>query len=187
MATKNQKTSKKNATKKNGKSTEKLRKDAIRSADANIARLDRLDGEALAEGTRAKHRKGAAGAKESKAKGSPRGGKGASGGKEATSKKERDTGQRGTPDAKTKAKANATPKKTSGLDAAAQVLAASKEPLTCKEIVEIAMEKKLWSTGGKTPHATIYSAILREIQKKGKDARFRKADRGRFAANKKGA
>jgi hypothetical protein len=34
--------------------------------------------------------------------------------------------------------------------------------------------------GRKTPAATIYSAILREMQKKGDDARFRKAARGKF-------
>ena len=45
-------------------------------------------------------------------------------------------------------------------------------------------EKKLWTTpGGKTPHATLYSAILREIKTKGKDARFKKIERGKFAAN----
>ena len=42
--------------------------------------------------------------------------------------------------------------------------------------------KGYWkSPGGKTPAATLYSAILRECQKKGKDARFKKVDRGRFA------
>jgi hypothetical protein len=41
----------------------------------------------------------------------------------------------------------------------------------------------LWtSPGGKTPHATLYSAILREIQVKGDAARFVKAERGKFAA-----
>jgi hypothetical protein len=45
-------------------------------------------------------------------------------------------------------------------------------------------EKKLWtSPGGKTPHATLYSALLREIGAKGKDARFKKAERGKFVAN----
>jgi hypothetical protein len=29
----------------------------------------------------------------------------------------------------------------------------------------------------------VYSAILREISKKGKEARFKKEDRGRFAIN----
>jgi hypothetical protein len=41
--------------------------------------------------------------------------------------------------------------------------------------------KKLWtSPGGKTPSATLYSAILREINVKGKDARFKKTERGKF-------
>jgi hypothetical protein len=42
--------------------------------------------------------------------------------------------------------------------------------------------KGYWtSPGGKTPDATLYAAILREITAKGKDARFYKADRGKFA------
>ena len=43
------------------------------------------------------------------------------------------------------------------------------------------MTKKLWTTTGKTPGATLYSCILREIQKKGDEARFKKVDRGQFA------
>ncbi len=70
--------------------------------------------------------------------------------------------------------------KLSGLDAAAQILAAAKEPMGCKGLVEQAIAKGLWSTNGKTPHATLYAAIIREIAKKGKDARFKKVDRGRF-------
>lgn len=43
--------------------------------------------------------------------------------------------------------------------------------------------KKLWSSpGGKTPASTLYSAILREINAKWKDARFKKTERGKFAA-----
>ena len=86
--------------------------------------------------------------------------------------------------AKAKAAKEAKPKKLSALNAAAKVLADAKEPMGCKELIE-AMEKKgLWtSPGGKTPHATLYSAILREITAKGKEARFKKTDRGRFAAN----
>ncbi|MHC4403971.1 MAG: winged helix-turn-helix domain-containing protein [Planctomycetota bacterium] len=74
-------------------------------------------------------------------------------------------------------------KKPGGLDAAARVLAESKKPMTCREIIEVAFEKGYWKSGGKTPHATIYSAIIREIAAKGKDARFRKVGRGQFAAN----
>ena len=86
---------------------------------------------------------------------------------------------------KTAAKGNG---KLSGLDAAAQILAKAKEPMGCKDMVEQAIAKELWSPGGKTPHATLYAAIIREIAKKGKDARFKKVDRGRFAlAGKKGA
>ena len=69
----------------------------------------------------------------------------------------------------------------SGLDAAAKVLADAGEPLNCKAIVERAIEKGYWKTGGKTPSATVYAAILREIQKKGDASRFAKADRGMFA------
>ena len=75
-------------------------------------------------------------------------------------------------------------KKPSAIDAAAKVLADSTEPLNCKQLVETMAAKKLWtSPGGKTPHATLYSAILREINAKGKDARFQKTERGKFAAN----
>jgi hypothetical protein len=61
-----------------------------------------------------------------------------------------------------------------------KVLAEAGEPLSCKQIVERAFEKGYWQSEGKTPHATVYSAILREIQAKGDEARFRKAARGRF-------
>ncbi len=75
-------------------------------------------------------------------------------------------------------KGGAKAKKLSAIDAAAKVLATVKEPMNCKELVEAMAKKKLWiSPGGKTPHATLYSAILREINGKGKDARFKKAER----------
>lgn len=73
------------------------------------------------------------------------------------------------------------PKRLSLLDAAASVLAKAKEPMGCKEIVEGAMGLG-WTTCGKTPHATLYAAMSREIAKKGKAARFVKVDRGRFVA-----
>lgn len=90
-----------------------------------------------------------------------------------------------TPKAKaTKAsKATATPaKKLSQLDAAARVLAKAGEPMNCKQIVESMAKQKLWtSPAGKTPDATLYAAMMREITTKGKEARFKKADRGLFA------
>ncbi len=79
---------------------------------------------------------------------------------------------------------SAKPKKLSALDAAAQVLAASKEPMNAKQMIEAMAAKRLWtSPGGATPWATLYSAILREVATKGKDSRFKKTDRGHFAAN----
>ena len=76
-------------------------------------------------------------------------------------------------------------KRVSGLDAAAKVLAESGQPMTAKELVEAAAAKGLWkSPGGKTPHATVYSAILREIATKGAESRFKKTERGKFAANR---
>jgi len=51
-------------------------------------------------------------------------------------------------------------------------------------MVEAAETKGYWkSPGGKTPHATVYSAIIREIAAKGSEARFRKTDRGKFACS----
>ena len=79
-------------------------------------------------------------------------------------------------------KARAT-KPMSGLDAAAKVLKDAGEPMGAKQIVEAAMAKGLWKTNGATPHATIYSAMIREIAAKGDDARFKKIGRGQFAAN----
>jgi hypothetical protein len=78
---------------------------------------------------------------------------------------------------------NAT-KKMSAIDAAAKVLGEAGEPMNCQELIKAMGEKGYWtSPGGKTPHATLYSAILREIQTKGNDARFKKTERGKFTFN----
>jgi hypothetical protein len=75
--------------------------------------------------------------------------------------------------------------KMSCIDAAAKVLAEAKEPMTTKAMIEAMAAKKLWSSpNGQTPSATLYSAILREINTKGKESRFKKADRGLFGVNK---
>ena len=84
--------------------------------------------------------------------------------------------------AKASTKKPAAKKKLSALDAAARVLTDSKEPMTTRQMIEQMAAKKLWtSPGGATPHATLYSALLREINAKGKDARFKKTERGKFA------
>jgi hypothetical protein len=74
-------------------------------------------------------------------------------------------------------------KKVSALDAAARVLTEAGEPMNCQEMIDAMAKKGYWtSPGGKTPHATLYSAILRELKAKGKEARFKKTERGKFAA-----
>jgi hypothetical protein len=85
---------------------------------------------------------------------------------------------------RTRAKKEPKEKRMSGLDAAAKVLEESTQPMTTKEMVEASAAKGYWkSPGGKTPHATLYSAIAREIKAKGAEARFSKADRGKFTRN----
>ncbi len=83
---------------------------------------------------------------------------------------------------RTRARKEPKEKRLSGLDAAAKVLAEAGQPMTAKEMVEAAEAKGYWkSPGGKTPHATVYSAIIREIAAKGSESRFRKTERGKFA------
>ena len=92
-----------------------------------------------------------------------------------------------------KAKTKATngeqkPKRVSALDAAAQVLGKTEKPMGARELIAAMAEQGLWtSPAGKTPHATLYAAILREIAARGDAARFKKVDRGLFAFNKAGA
>ena len=81
------------------------------------------------------------------------------------------------------AKARASDKPMSGLDAAAKVLAESVKPMRAKDMVETMLAKGYWKSNGATPWATIYAAIIREIGAKGDSARFKKTDRGRFAFN----
>ncbi len=80
----------------------------------------------------------------------------------------------------TKASAKSPPS-MSGLDAAYRILQESREPMNVRDITERARAKGLWNPEGKTPSATLASAIGREIKTKGKHARFKKADRGLFA------
>jgi hypothetical protein len=73
------------------------------------------------------------------------------------------------------------PTKMSQLQAAIAVLKNARKPMNCREMLEAMEAQKLWSSpGGKTPHATLYASILRDIER-GTDARFAKVDRGLFA------
>src|SRR5262249_41643289 len=90
--------------------------------------------------------------------------------------------------ATTKAKKAKEPKakKPSALDAAVRVLEEASQPMTCLDMIEAMAAKGYWtSPKGATPAATLYSAILREINGKGKEARFVKTERGKFGLAKK--
>jgi hypothetical protein len=74
-------------------------------------------------------------------------------------------------------------KKLSAITAAAKVLTESGRSMTTKEMIEAMGAKGYWtSPGGRTPHATLCSAILREVATKGKESRFKKTERSKFAA-----
>lgn len=89
---------------------------------------------------------------------------------------------------KAKAPAEKKPKRVSALDAAAQVLAKASKPMHAQELITAMADQGLWkSPGGKTPHATLYAAMMREERDKGRESRFRKVDRGQFEFAGKGA
>lgn len=88
------------------------------------------------------------------------------------------------PAAKKPAKANgeSKPKRVSAIDAAARLLAETGKPMNCKEMIEQMAAKGLWSSPkGKTPDATLYAAIIRDIAAKKGESRFTKVERGQFA------
>jgi hypothetical protein len=104
--------------------------------------------------------------------------------KKPTTKADRVDAAAKTAVAKSKKKAE---KKASALDAAARVLGEAKQPMTTKEIIDAMAAKGYWkSPEGKTPDRTLYSAIAREILKKGKAARFKKVEKGKFALRGEG-
>jgi hypothetical protein len=77
----------------------------------------------------------------------------------------------------------AAPKhKLSALDAATKVLGESGQAMSCSELIRAMAAQGYWSSPrGRTPSGTLYSAILRELQTKGEQARFVKTQRGKFA------
>jgi hypothetical protein len=77
------------------------------------------------------------------------------------------------------------PKKLSCLDAAYQVLQENTEPMNTKAMIDAIFAKKLWHSDAPTPAATLYSAILRELQVKKGEARFKKTQRGHFTVSSK--
>jgi hypothetical protein len=88
--------------------------------------------------------------------------------------------RKATPPAEAKA---VTGQKLSALDAAAKVLRENSQPMSCPELIAQMAAKGYWSSPkGKTPSATLYAAIAREIRLKGEAARFLQTGPGRFAA-----
>lgn len=88
-----------------------------------------------------------------------------------------------TTEATVQTEAPPTEKKLSAIAAAAKVLTEVGQPMNAKQLIEAMAEKGYWtSPGGKTPEATLYAAIAREIKTKGDQARFTNPDRGLFAA-----
>jgi hypothetical protein len=94
------------------------------------------------------------------------------------------------------AKSGKTPRKTKAAEraqaggqpklsapaAAAKVLAETGRAMTCKELIATMAAQGYWSSpAGKTPEATLYAALAREIKVKKDQARFRKSGRGTFA------
>jgi hypothetical protein len=89
------------------------------------------------------------------------------------------------PPTKKKAK-DPSEKQLTLLDAAVKVLGVAGEPMTCLEMIEAISKAKLWSSpNGRTPAATLYSAILRSIEQQGKLSPFTKTGPGKFGLAKK--
>jgi hypothetical protein len=90
-------------------------------------------------------------------------------------------GEKKTARPRAKATTEQKPKRVSALDAAAEVLAKAGKPMRAQELIVAMAEQGLWtSPGGRTPHATLYAAMMREARDKGGESRFRKVDRGQF-------
>ena len=91
-----------------------------------------------------------------------------------------------TPAAKKKPKGKApaestSAKKYSALDAAALVLREAGQPMSCPDLIAQMAAKGYWtSPKGKTPSSTLYAAMMREVQQKGKESRFVKTGPGRL-------
>jgi hypothetical protein len=75
-------------------------------------------------------------------------------------------------------------RKPSLMDHAIAVLKKHGTAMNCSEIIKEVLAAGEWKSDGKTPAATLYSAVIREIADRGKDSRFKKVERGQFALAK---
>jgi hypothetical protein len=81
----------------------------------------------------------------------------------------------------------AADRRLSAVDAAAKVLGETGGAMTTKELIGVMAARGYWtSPQGLTPHATLYAALLREIQAKGAASRFAKLGRGTFGLRANG-
>ena len=74
--------------------------------------------------------------------------------------------------------------KMSGVEAAYKVLSETGKPMNARQICEMALDQGYWEPQGSTPEASISTAIIIEMRKKGDDARFERVGRGLFAIKK---
>ena len=65
-------------------------------------------------------------------------------------------------------------------DAAIEVLQNAKQPLSIKEILELALARRLVEIGGKTPEATMGATIYADIKRNGESSQFKKVGKGKF-------
>jgi hypothetical protein len=96
-----------------------------------------------------------------------------------TAKKTNQTSAKPASSKETRAKTKVS--KLSALEAAAKVLSETKKALSAQEMIDAMKAQGYWtSPKGKTPSATLYAALTREIKIKGNQARFQKASPGHF-------
>jgi hypothetical protein len=68
------------------------------------------------------------------------------------------------------------------LDAAYRILREARKSLSCQQIIDRMIKRKLWRTEGATPANTLNAAIQRDAKANGEKSRFVKTGRGLFAA-----
>ena len=68
----------------------------------------------------------------------------------------------------------------SSLEAAYKILSESGKPMNARQICEMAIDSGYWEPQGTTPEATLSSAIITEMRKKGAASRFERVGRGLF-------
>ncbi|MBK7827154.1 winged helix-turn-helix domain-containing protein [Nannocystis sp.] len=67
------------------------------------------------------------------------------------------------------------------LDAAEAVLRDEGGPLHYREITDRALKRRLWTSEGKTPEATVNSRLAVDIQERGEESRFERVSPGTFS------